>query len=130
MAAQQIVDCHAHIIDPTRFPFDDGPGYRPREHELGQREAYGAVLDCHGVSHALLVQPSCYGFDNAAMMDAMERAPGRYRAIATVDPTIDERSLRGLAGRGIVGVRFNLVSYDRAALSRSGVTEFLQRIGE
>ena len=33
-----------------------------------------------------------------------------------------------LAALGVVGVRFNLVSYDRAALSRPGASEFLERI--
>jgi len=123
-----VVDCHAHIIDPARFPFDDGPGYMPKVHETGPREAYAGVLDDHDVRHALLVQPSCYGFDNSAMLDAVARDPARYKAIAMVDPGIGEPELSDLAHRGVVGVRFNLVSYDRAALSRPDVPAFLARL--
>ena len=54
-------------------------GYRPRPHETGTREAFAAVLDAHGVPHALLVQPSCYGVDNAAMLDAVAPAPAASR---------------------------------------------------
>ena len=60
-----MVDCHLHIIDHGRFPFRPGLGYTPRPDETGTREALAATLDAHGVAHALLVQPSGYGFDNS-----------------------------------------------------------------
>jgi predicted TIM-barrel fold metal-dependent hydrolase len=127
-ASQPVVDCHAHIIDPARFPFDDGPGYMPRQNEVGLRETYATLLARHGVRHALLVQPSCYGFDNSAMLDAVTRDPGTYKAIAMVDPGTSEPKLLELAHGGVVGVRFNLVSYDRAALSRPYALHFLRRL--
>jgi predicted TIM-barrel fold metal-dependent hydrolase len=70
MAKMGIVDTHAHIIDPIRFPFADGPGYKPTPEEAGTSEDFCAVLDTHHVAHALLVQPSGYGYDNSAMLDA------------------------------------------------------------
>jgi len=128
MKTAGIIDCHAHIIDPGRFPYADGPGYRPLPHETGTREAFGAVLDANGVSHALLVQPSCYGTDNSAMLDAVARAPGRYKAIAVVAADTTEDSLVALACRGVVGVRFNLVSYDRDALAKAAAAGLLDRL--
>jgi predicted TIM-barrel fold metal-dependent hydrolase len=128
MAEPGIIDCHAHIIDHDRFPFADGPGYRPRRDERGPREAYGAVLDAHGVSHALLVQPSGYGFDNAAMLDAMAAAPGRYKAIAVADPAIGDRALADLAAAGVVGLRFNLVTHDPTALDGAAGERWLARL--
>ena len=86
MSSERIIDCHAHVIDPVRFPFPGGPGYKPRPEETGTREAFGAMLDQLGATHALLVQPSGYGVDNAAMLDAMTASPGRFKAIAMVDP--------------------------------------------
>jgi predicted TIM-barrel fold metal-dependent hydrolase len=112
-----IVDCHAHIIDPARFPFAGGPGYRPRPDESGPREAFTAVLDRHGVSHALLIQPSGYGTDNRAMLDAVRHADRRFKAIAVVDADAGERALGALAEQGVVGVRFNLVSYQADGLA-------------
>jgi predicted TIM-barrel fold metal-dependent hydrolase len=128
MPGMRSVDGHAHIIDPGRFTFADGPGYRPQAHETGTREAFAEVLDRHGVRHALLVQPSGYGTDNAAMLDAMARRPGRYKGIAVVDAGISERSLEALAAAGVVGVRFNLVSYDPDALARPAAARFLARL--
>ena len=127
---KQVVDCHAHIIDPDRFPYDDGPGYKPRPHERGTQEAYVAALDRSGISHGLLVQPSCYGFDNSALLDTMRRYPGRFKSIAMVAPTISDAELLSLAQAGVVGVRFNLVSFDREVFHRPETAELLQRLKE
>ncbi len=122
------IDTHAHIIDPRRFPFDSGPGYKPSPGETGTAEDYCAVLDAHGVSHALLIQPSGYGYDNTAILDAMVRFPGRFKAIAVVDPETPEKELRALAERGVVGVRFNLVSYRADALDGKAGERYLARL--
>jgi len=124
----RIVDCHAHIIDPVRFPFTGRQGYQPRPDESGTREAFVAVLDEHGISNAVLVQLSGYGTDNSANLDAAKAYPGRFKVIAVVDPEADDRALAKLADAGVVGVRFNLPSYDPDALKRPGAPRFLQRL--
>lgn len=128
MTHRRIVDCHAHIIDPQRFPYDGGPGYKPAARESGTHEAYTAVLDRHGVDHALLVQPSCYGFDNSAMLDAVRNNPGRFKAVAMVDPAWSDDALLRLAASGVVGARFNLVSYDPEAFKRPETIGLLLRM--
>ncbi len=125
-----IVDCHAHIIDPARFPFADGPGYRPKPDEHGPREAYNAVLDRHGVTHALLVQPSAYGFDNSAMLDAIADRPGRFKGIAVIAADTTDAEMEKLTAAGVVGVRFNLVSYQPDALSIPDAPRLLARLRE
>jgi predicted TIM-barrel fold metal-dependent hydrolase len=80
------------------------------------------------VRHAVLVQLSGYGFDNAAIVDAMKSNPGRFKAIAVVDPGASDRTLEDLAAAGVVGVRFNLVSYERDALTRHDAPRLLQRL--
>jgi predicted TIM-barrel fold metal-dependent hydrolase len=59
----------------------------------------------------VIVQPSPYGTDNRATLDAVE-AFGRYRAVAVVviDHTVNAATLRGLQDAGVRGARFNLVS--------------------
>jgi predicted TIM-barrel fold metal-dependent hydrolase len=128
VSSERIIDCHAHIIDPARFPFPDGPGYKPRPDETGTRQAFCAMLDQLGAPHALLVQPSGYGVDNAAMLDAMAATPGRFKGIAVVDPGASDRTLEALADSGVVGVRFNLPSYDPGALSRPEAPILLDRL--
>jgi predicted TIM-barrel fold metal-dependent hydrolase len=129
MTAQGIADCHLHVIDPDRFPFLPGVGYTPRPDETATRDALGAVLDAYGVTYALLVQPSCYGFDNSAMLDAIgAAAPGRFKAIAVISGRESEGELQALAERGVVGVRFNLVNYDRGALLGAEAFRLLERL--
>ena len=122
------IDCHAHVIDQPRYPFAVGPGYKPLPHEHGPAEAYHAVLDAHGVEHALLVQPSCYGTDNEAMLAAMRDAPRRFKGIAMVEPTWDERQLAALTEAGIVGTRFNLVVYKPDAVQAAAASGLLGRM--
>ena len=101
----RIVDCHAHIIDPARFPFTGKKGYHPRPDEHGTREEFCAVLDRHGVNNGVLVQLSGYGSDNSANLDAMKAYPGRFKAIAVIDQDASDRALERLAAAGVVGVR-------------------------
>lgn len=124
----RIVDCHCHIIDPVRYPFAATGGYRPRAHEVGTRESLAVQLDSYGATCALLVQPSCYGIDNGAALDALAWRPERFRMISVVPPDISERELEMLKARGVVGVRFNL-QFDPGALlvaDRSGLLARLQ----
>jgi len=80
------------------------------------------------VAHALLVQPSGYGFDNSAMLDAMAAAPGRFKAIAVIRGDELEKELQALADRGVVGLRFNLVNFDPAAFAGAGLARLLARL--
>jgi predicted TIM-barrel fold metal-dependent hydrolase len=122
------VDCHAHVIAPQKFPYADGPGYMPRPDETGEYDAFRRVLATHGISHALLVQPSCYGYDNACMLDAMARSGGRFKGIAMVAPEVSEGEMQSLKEQGVVGIRLNLMRTDPEALSRPGAARFLARI--
>jgi predicted TIM-barrel fold metal-dependent hydrolase len=123
-----VIDCHLHVIDPLRFPLTPGKGYMPRAHESGPRETLAATLDAAGVHGAVIVQPSGYGFDNAAMLDAMASRPGRYKGIAVIRGDELEAELQRLADRGVAGVRFNLASFDGDALSRADAPVLLDRI--
>jgi predicted TIM-barrel fold metal-dependent hydrolase len=124
----RIIDCHAHVIDPARFRFAEGPGYRPRPDEVGTADDFEAVLGRNHAWGAVLVQPSGYGFDNAAMLDAIARRPTRLKGIAMLDPDAGDAVFEDLSRRGVVGVRFNLGSYDGQALERPGIGPFLARL--
>ena len=130
MATTCRVDCHAHVIAPDTFPYADGPGYKPRPDETGDFDAYQRVLASHGISHALLVQPSCYGYDNACMLDAMGRSQGRCKGIAVVAPQATEKEMRWLNEKGVVGIRLNLMRSDPEALTRPDAGRFLARVTE
>ncbi len=101
-------DCHAHVIGPgERFPLWEGREYDP---PLATLEAYLALLDRHGLTHGVLVQPSVYGFDNRCMLDALDRAGGRLRGVAVPDPAAAPGDLERLHERGVRGVRCNVLN--------------------
>lgn len=101
-------DCHIHAIgDPARFPLDPRRGYTPAQVPI---ERYVALMDALGIARAVLVQPSIYGTDNAAMIDALARYPSRFRGVAVVDASVDDATLDTLHARGVRGVRANLLN--------------------
>jgi predicted TIM-barrel fold metal-dependent hydrolase len=130
MRAARSIDCHAHIIDPARFPFDDGPGYRPASHEVGTLADYVISLEGAGVAHSLLVQPSGYGTDNRALLDALARQPARFKGIAVVAPEFPDAELDRLGTAGVVGARFNLASYRTDGLRGRAAEMLLARLAE
>jgi predicted TIM-barrel fold metal-dependent hydrolase len=122
------VDSHLHVFWPERYPFPDGPGYRPSQSEAAANpDAMGQVLQQHGVTHALLVQPGGYAFDNRAMIDTIAASEGRMKGIAGVDVAVSEAELNDLKRGGIVGVRLNLYSFDADVFTKPGVREFLDK---
>ena len=123
------IDCHCHIIDPLRFPFASTGGYRPRSDEVGTRESLVAQLDDCAVDGALLVQPSCYGTDNRAALDACAWRPRRFKVIAVVRPDISADELAALRVKGVAGVRFNL-QFDPDALIVADKMPLLARLKE
>lgn len=102
------IDCHTHVFDPARFPYDPAIPYKPSGQEIGTAAQLRQVMKTYGVSHSLLVQPnSGYGSDNSAMLDAIANDKDRLKGIAIVpfDASVDD--LRALKARGIVGAAFN-----------------------
>jgi predicted TIM-barrel fold metal-dependent hydrolase len=110
MGSERVVDCHVHLYDPQRFPYRSDTFYAPSGQELGTPARLRAVLDAHGVEHAVLVGPnSGYGEDNRCLLDALAVAAsaGRYRAMAVVANATTRGELAELRAAGVVGVTFN-----------------------
>jgi predicted TIM-barrel fold metal-dependent hydrolase len=102
------VDCHVHVFEPARFPYEPDTFYAPSGPEIGTAAHLLAVFDTYGVANALLVGPnSGYGTDNRCLLDALARAPGRLRGMAVVPNDIPTAELGRLKAAGIVGVTLN-----------------------
>jgi len=121
-------DCHFHIVDPRRFPFAAGRGYQPQPGEVGTFEDFRVCMQQHDIRCGLAVQPSGYGYDNRALLDAVRRSDGRLKGIAVVPPDIGAAELQQLKMEGIVGVRFNLVDFDPAGLAKNSAVDLLEAV--
>lgn len=105
------VDTHAHIFEPG-LPVAADARYVPEyAATLGD---YLEVLDAHGMSHGVLVQPSFLGTDNSYLLEALARHPERLRGVIVVDDgklerELSEERVRHLDAAGVRGVRLNLL---------------------
>lgn len=102
-----LVDTHVHVF-VRGLPLAPVRRYVPDYDAT--IEDYRAQMALHGISHAVLVQPSFLGTDNSFMCDALRRYPAELRGIAVVDPAISEEDLDALERDGVVGIRLNLDS--------------------
>lgn len=101
------VDAHCHVFGPgDRFPFAPERKYTPCD--AGKDKLY-ALRDTLGFSRNVVVQATCHGTDNAAMIDALIHSGGKARGVATVKADISDEELAAMHDAGVRGVRFNYV---------------------
>lgn len=123
------VDSHAHVFGAA-YAYAPDRLYEPHATQAGTPAQFRAVLDAHGLTHALLVQAQPYGRDNSCMLDAIAAAGGRFRGIALVAPGIDDRELDRLAAGGVVGIRVNIMSWGLRELVEPGADRLFARLAE
>lgn len=119
-------DAHCHIFGPgERFPYAPERRYTPPD---APREKLAALHRHLGFPRAVLVQASCHGRDNGAMLDAMAWSKGAWRGVAMVGAEVTDRALERLHTGGARGVRFNFVAHLGGAPDPAMVERVAQRI--
>ncbi len=102
-------DTHCHVFGPAApFPYAPERRYTPAD---APKEALAALHRHLGVERAVIVQASCHGTDNAAMLDCIASDPARYRGVAIADDGFTDKNYRMLHEGGVRGVRFNFVRH-------------------
>lgn len=102
-------DAHCHVFGPgDKFPYAPNRRYTPDD---APKEMLRALHDHLGVSRAVIVQASCHGLDNAAMLDCIASDPARYRGVAIVNDTFTDADFQKLHDGGVRGARFNFVKH-------------------
>jgi len=101
------VDAHCHVFGPSpKFPFAPERKYTPCN--AGKEDLF-ALRDHLGFSRNVIVQATCHGKDNSAMIDACRAGGDRARGIASVGADITPEELAEMHDAGVRGVRFNFV---------------------
>ncbi len=101
------VDAHCHVFGPgEQFPFASERKYTPCDASKAQ---LFALRDHLGFARNVIVQATCHGADNRALVDACIAAQGKARGVATVRRSISDDELQALHDAGVRGVRFNFV---------------------
>ena len=101
------VDAHCHVFGPAaEFPFAPERKYTPGD--AGKDKLF-ALRNHLGLARNVIVQASCHGKDNSAMIDALEASGGLARGVAVVAHDIADDELDRMHAAGVRGVRFNFV---------------------
>lgn len=101
------VDAHCHVFGPgDEFPFAPERKYTPCDASKAQLYA---LRDHLGFARNVVVQATCHGADNRAMVDALVNSNGKARGVATIKRNITDAELQNMHEAGVRGVRFNFV---------------------
>ena len=101
------VDAHCHVFGPSaEFPFAPERKYTPCD---ASKQQLVALRDHLGFSRNVIVQATCHGADNRAMVDACLHSGGMARGVATVRRGVTDAQLQDMHRAGVRGVRFNFV---------------------
>jgi len=104
---QGAVDAHCHVFGPgAQFPYVPERKYTPCD---APKAKLWGLRDYLGFERNVIVQATCHGSDNRAVVDALRDADGRARGVATVAAGVSDRELAELDAAGVRGVRFNFV---------------------
>lgn len=101
------VDAHVHVFGPqARFPFSPKAKYLPED---ASAEMLFALRDRLGFSSNVIVQASCHGTDNSAVLNAIAKSEGKARGVAVIAADISDAELDHMHRGGIRGIRFNFL---------------------
>lgn len=102
-------DAHCHVFGPAlKFPYSADTTYTPPD---APREKLKQLHDMLGVQRVVIVQASCHGTDNSAMLDAIAHNPVNYRGVCIATDEYSDAEFERLHEGGIRGVRYNFVKH-------------------
>jgi 2-pyrone-4,6-dicarboxylate lactonase len=120
------VDAHCHVFGPAAaFPYAPERKYTPCDASKAQ---LFALRDYLGFARNVIVQATCHGHDNRALVDALVHSQGRARGVASVARDVTDAELHALHAAGVRGTRFNFVRRLVDFTPREVLAEIAQRI--
>ncbi|MFA6310188.1 MAG: amidohydrolase family protein [Sterolibacterium sp.] len=120
------VDAHCHVFGPAaRFPFSPERKYTPCD---ASRDQLFALRDLLGFERNVIVQATCHGHDNRALVDALRHSQGKARGVASVGRDVSDAELREMHEAGVRATRFNFVKRLVDFTPREVLLEIAQRI--
>ncbi len=122
------VDAHCHVFGPgAEFPYAPERKYTPCD---AGKAKLRALRDYLGFSRNVVVQATCHGADNRAMVDAVSSSNGLARGVATVRRSVTDAELAAMDAAGVRGVRFNFVKRLVDTTPRDELVEIATRVAK
>lgn len=98
-------DAQIHVFGALdRFPVRPDAVFEAAEATVHAAREMHAVL---GIERCVVVQSTVYGYDHAAMLDALALGGDAYRGVAMISEATTEQELRTMHDAGVRGARFN-----------------------
>jgi 2-pyrone-4,6-dicarboxylate lactonase len=120
------VDAHCHVFGPgDEFPYAPERKYTPCD---APKEKLWELRDYLRFERNVIVQATCHGADNRALVDALRASDNRARGVATVTRDFTDEQLRELDAAGVRGVRFNFVKRLVDVTPREVLADIAERI--
>jgi 2-pyrone-4,6-dicarboxylate lactonase len=122
------IDTHVHVFEPG-YRLSPARGYNPPSSTLADLKHLHATL---GIERVVFTQPSVYGTDNSAILDAMaalnSERPNRARCVVAVDMHIIDDEIAALDACGVRGVRLNTDNQGGMPIGMAEIPELAARI--
>ena len=120
------VDAHCHVFGPGDvFPYAPERKYTPCD---ASKEQLFALRDHLGFDKNVIVQATCHGSDNRALVDALDASNNKARGVATVNRNVTDAELQVMHAAGVRGTRFNFVRRLADFTPRDVLLEIANRI--
>ena len=120
------VDAHCHVFGPgDKFPYAPERKYTPCD---ASKEQLFALRDHLGFDKNVIVQATCHGSDNRALVDALNASNNKARGVATVNRHVTDAELQAMHAAGVRGTRFNFVKRLADFTPRDVLLEIAHRI--
>ncbi|MFC3123455.1 amidohydrolase family protein [Pseudoroseomonas globiformis] len=121
-------DAHCHVFGPGgRFPYVAESTFMTPDAPV---EALSAMHRVLGIERVVLVQASCHGYDNSAMMDAIAADPSRRRGVAMVAMDVADQDLAALQAGGVRAIRLNFVRHLAQRPDLAEARQIIARVAE
>jgi len=120
------VDAHCHVFGPgAQFPYAAERKYTPCD---ASKDQLFALRDHLGFDKNVIVQATCHGSDNRALVDALKASNNKARGVATVNRNVTDAELSEMHAAGVRGTRFNFVKRLADFTPREVLLEIANRI--
>jgi 2-pyrone-4,6-dicarboxylate lactonase len=120
------VDAHCHVFGPGhQFGFAPERKYTPCDASKAQLIALRNHL---GFDRNVVVQATCHGSDNSALLDVLASSQGKARGVVTVKRDVSDAQLKAMHDLGVRGVRFNFIKRLVDFTPREELVEIAHRI--
>jgi predicted TIM-barrel fold metal-dependent hydrolase len=125
---QGACDCQLHVFGSIdRYPIRSDAAYVMPTATLEMALRMHRAL---GIDRGLIVQPTSYGTDFRALLDALAVAGPNYKGCVVLNDSVSDATLRDLHDRGIRVARFNFLNALNLVPSAASIRNTIARVRE